>query len=250
MSTPMPAPSIGDETRIMPPVDGPPPPLDPAIARQAAHAIDHGPPKEALPPDLAAAVDRLLDEGYRMRKYADDLSDLDPAIVAQAAYAIDYETPRNSLPPDAQAAYDRLQAIGYPRNRPSAPAAVPVATGALPGADAGQYQRFQEDEAARYQRFQAAEAARAGWDQAMQGNGSDSGFVRWLTRKPLPVKMTGYRILCGLCWAFWTIVFTVGTFVAPGFGHVACFLLAALCGLYDWRIWTRRATRLSWLIIF
>jgi hypothetical protein len=124
------------------------------------------------------------------------------------------------------------------------------AAGAPPGANAGQYQRFQDGEAARYQRFQAAEAARAGWDQAMQGNGSDSGFARWLTRKPLPVKMTGYRVLCGLCWAFWTIVFTVGTFAAPGFGHVACLVLAVLSGLYDWRIWTRRATRLSWLIIF
>ena len=28
------------------------------------------------------------------------------------------------------------------------------------------------------------------------------------------------------------------------------FLLAALSGLYDWRIWTKRASRLSWLIIF
>jgi hypothetical protein len=27
-------------------------------------------------------------------------------------------------------------------------------------------------------------------------------------------------------------------------------VLAVLSGLYDWRIWTRRATRLSWLIIF
>ena len=139
MSAPMPAPSVGDETRIMPPIAGPPPPLDPAIAQQAAHAIDHGTPKEALPPDIAAAVDRLLDEAYREHKHtavqaarngdgrpADDLSDLDPAIVAQAAYAIDYQTPRNSLPSDMQAAYDRLQAIGYPRNRPGSPSSSPA----------------------------------------------------------------------------------------------------------------------------
>ena len=110
----------------------------------------------------------------------------------------------------------------------------------------------QNDEDARYRRFRAAEAARAGWDEAKLGNGSESPFIRWLTRKPLPVKMTGYRIACGLCWAFWTVIFTVGTFAYPGNPamNFFFFLLAALSGLYDWRIWTKRASRLSWLIIF
>jgi hypothetical protein len=40
-------------------------------------------------------------------------------------------------------------------------------------------------------------------------------------------------------------VFTIGIVAAPGFGHVASFVLAVLCGLYDWRIWIKRATRLT-----
>jgi hypothetical protein len=106
------------------------------------------------------------------------------------------------------------------------------------------------DETARYQRFQAAEAAQARYAEAMAGNGSDSAFVRWLTRKPLPVKFSTYRAVCGACWAFWTLAFTIGIFAAPGAGHIGCLILAALCGLYDFRIWTRRAKYLTVFIVF
>jgi len=108
------------------------PPLDPAIEQQAAYAIDYGAPKKSLPPDIAAAVDRLLAEGYRERKYAaaqaarngdgrpaDYLAGLDPAIVQQAAYAIDYETDPATLSPDVQAACRALRAVGYAPGQPT-----------------------------------------------------------------------------------------------------------------------------------
>ena len=95
----------------------------------------------------------------------------------------------------------------------------------------------------------AAAAARAGYDTAMAGNGSGSAFVRWLTRRPLPVKFTVWRALCGLCWLFWTFVFVLVTFAAPGAWHVGGFILAVLSGFYDWRIWTRRARRLTLFVV-
>jgi hypothetical protein len=109
--------------------------------------------------------------------------------------------------------------------------------------------RDDPEPAAQFARFQAAGAARATYDTAMAGNGSDNAFVRWLTRKPLPVKFTVWRALCGLCWLFWTFVCILGTFAAPGAWHVGCFILAVLSGFYDWRIWTRRARRLTLFII-
>jgi hypothetical protein len=230
------------------------PPPDPAIEQQAAYAIDYGTPKESLPPDIAAAVDRLLAERYRERKYAaaqaarngdgrpaDYLAGLDPAIVQQAAYAIDYETDPATLSPDVQAACRALRAVGYPRAQP--PAAGPAQpAGPRPG-DA--------EEAARYARFKVAEAARAEWDQAMRGNGSDSAFVRWLTRKPLPINMTTNRVVCGLLWAFWTVVCLIYMVAGGGAGAAFTgFIFAVLCGFYDWRIWTKRATRLAYFIVF
>ena len=109
--------------------------------------------------------------------------------------------------------------------------------------------RADPERGAQFTRFQAAEAARADYYKAMAGNGSDNASVRWLTRKPLPVKFTLWRALCGLCWLFWTFVFVLGTFAAPGAGHAGCFILAVLSGFYDWRIWTRRARRLTLFII-
>jgi hypothetical protein len=104
----------------------------------------------------------------------------------------------------------------------------------------------------QYQQFLAAQARKAEFDKAMQGNGSDNPFVRWLTRKPLPVKMTGYRIACGLCWAFWTfLLWAAMLFSDPGVaGGIWLFFLGALAAYYDWRIWTRRAKRLSFILIF
>jgi hypothetical protein len=120
-----------------------------------------------------------------------------------------------------------------------------------PAVGAGDGQYIPPDEAARYQRFKVAEAARAGWDEAMRGNGSDSAFVRWLTRKPLPVKMTASRAICGLLWALWTVVCLI--YMVDGGGAGAAFtglIFAVLCGFYDFRIWTKRATRLAFFIIF
>jgi hypothetical protein len=140
-------------------------------------------------------------------------------------------------------------ASGRPYVPPARPAA-PAAASRLPeGSRLTDSDQVISD--ADYAKFRAAQAAQAKLDEAMAGNGSDNGLVRWLTRKPLPVTMTGYRIACGLCWAFWTVVFTIGLVAVPGAGtKLLCLLLAALCGLYDWRIWTKRASRLSWLIIF
>ena len=115
--------------------------------------------------------------------------------------------------------------------------------------DFGQELRDHPERGTPFTRSPAIAAARAGYDKAMAGNGSGSAFVRWLTRKPLPVKFTLWRALCGLCWLFWTFVCVLGTFAAPGAWHAGCFILAVLSGFYDWRIWTRRARRLTLLII-
>jgi hypothetical protein len=65
-------------------------------------------------------------------------------------------------------------------------------------------------------------------------------------------RMSVYRVLCGICWA----VVTVGLALAglgailsgsPG-GAILCFVIAALSGLYDYRIWTLKTSRL-WLLI-
>jgi hypothetical protein len=120
-----------------------------------------------------------------------------------------------------------------------------------PAGGAGDGQYIPPDEAARYQRFKVAEAARAEWDQAIRGNGSDSAFVRWLTRKPLPIKMTTNRVICGLLWALWTVVCLICMVAGGGAGAAFTgFIFAVLCGFYDWRIWTKRATRLAYFIVF
>jgi hypothetical protein len=76
-------------------------------------------------------------------------------------------------------------------------------------------------------------------------------FLNWaLGTPPAGRKMTTWRILCGICWAFWTFLFILAMLFAPGSGHFGGFILAALSGFYDWRIWTRRAKYLSMLIIF
>ena len=50
----------------------------------------------------------------------------------------------------------------------------------------------------------------------MRGNGSGSAFVRWLTRKPLPIKMTTARVVAGMLWAFWTLLFLIYMVVGGG----------------------------------
>lgn len=69
--------------------------------------------------------------------------------------------------------------------------------------------------------------------------------------KNSPLSMTGYRIACGINWAFWTVVFTVGVFTVPGIGaKFLCLVLAGLSGWYDYRIWALKARRLTLFIIF
>ena len=67
-------------------------------------------------------------------------------------------------------------------------------------------------------------------------------------------RMTGWRIACGICWAFWTLLLTIGAFASLGQGNVGSFLLAAvlagLAGWYDYRIWALKARRLTLFIIF
>jgi hypothetical protein len=67
-------------------------------------------------------------------------------------------------------------------------------------------------------------------------------------------RMTGWRITCGICWAFWTLLFSIGALVSLAHGGFGSFLvggiLAGLAGWYDYRIWTLRARRLTLFIIF
>jgi hypothetical protein len=75
-----------------------------------------------------------------------------------------------------------------------------------------------------------------------------------MRRKLTTPRMTGYRIACGICWAFWTLLCGIGAIVSLAHGGVGTFfigaILAGLAGWYDWRIWTLRARRLTFLIIF
>jgi hypothetical protein len=162
----------------------------------------------------------------------------------EAQYALDLGLGPDHLKGDARAEYDRLAKLREYHAQHPQPDAAPPPPGPQPG---GQDGSIDPDELARFRVHQAQQAA---VDEAKRGNGSDSAFMRWLTRKPLPVKMTTYRVMCGLCWAFWTFLFAVATIAAPGFGHVICFVLAVLCGLYDYRIWTRRASYLTIFIVF
>lgn len=65
-----------------------------------------------------------------------------------------------------------------------------------------------------------------------------------------PRQRAGYGVL----WAMWTLVLTVAGFSLLGQGAVAAGLialvLAAIAGRYDWRIWSWRARKLLFLIIF
>jgi len=66
--------------------------------------------------------------------------------------------------------------------------------------------------------------------------------------------MTGYRIACGICWAFWTLLFTIGAFASFGAGNAGtgllALVLAGLAGWYDYRIWALKARRLTFFLIF
>jgi hypothetical protein len=63
-------------------------------------------------------------------------------------------------------------------------------------------------------------------------------------------KRTGY----GLLWAGWTLLLTIAGFASLFGGHILsglfALVLAALAGRYDHRIWTWRARRLLFFIIW
>jgi hypothetical protein len=67
-------------------------------------------------------------------------------------------------------------------------------------------------------------------------------------------RMTGYRIACGICWAFWTLLFTIGAFASFCAGNawtgLLALVLAGLAGWYDYRIWALKARRLTFFLIF
>jgi hypothetical protein len=67
-------------------------------------------------------------------------------------------------------------------------------------------------------------------------------------------RMTAYRVVCGINWAFWTVVLTIAAFIGIGHGSVGAGLtslvLAGLAGWYDYRIWALKARRLTLFIIF
>jgi len=64
----------------------------------------------------------------------------------------------------------------------------------------------------------------------------------------------GKRTVYGLLWAAWTAVLTIagfaGLFGGQVVGGLFALVLAALAGRYDYRIWTWRARRLLFLIIW
>jgi|SRR5271166_1683875 hypothetical protein len=73
------------------------------------------------------------------------------------------------------------------------------------------------------------------------------------TRQLTTPKMTGYRIACGICWAFWTFLLFLGfVFSITSSPAAALFalVLSGLAGWYDYRIWTLRARRLTFFLIF
>jgi len=67
-------------------------------------------------------------------------------------------------------------------------------------------------------------------------------------------RMSGWRVICGICWACWTLLFGVGALVSLFQGSFGPFLiagvLAGLAGWYDYRIWTLKARRLTLFIVF
>lgn len=163
----------------------------------------------------------------------------------EAQYALEWNLGPDGLTRDARAEYDRLMTMReYHAQHPQV-AVAPLPSGPQPG---GRYESIDPDELSRFRAHEARQAAIA---EAKRGNGSDNAFERWLTRKPLPVKMTGYRIACGLCWAFWTFLFALEVLFVPSFGtKFFGLLLGFLTGYYDWRIWTRRASYLTIFFIF
>jgi hypothetical protein len=64
-------------------------------------------------------------------------------------------------------------------------------------------------------------------------------------------RMSGRRVACGICWAIWTLAFIIGIFSAGSVGgSLLCLALAPLAGWYDYRIWSGKARRLTFFVVF
>jgi hypothetical protein len=72
--------------------------------------------------------------------------------------------------------------------------------------------------------------------------------VRQLTT----LRMTPFRVVCGIVWAVISVAFGVGAIynlVQPAIGEFLLgAVISALAGWYDYRIWTLKARRLFLLI--
>lgn len=72
-------------------------------------------------------------------------------------------------------------------------------------------------------------------------------------RRLLPYS-NGKRVGYGLLWAGWTLLLTIAGFAGLFGGHIPsglfALVLAALAGRYDYRIWTWRARRLLFFLIW
>ena len=67
----------------------------------------------------------------------------------------------------------------------------------------------------------------------------------------LPPYSNGKRVGYGLLWAGWTLLLTIAGFVGLFGGHILSGLFAlVLAGRYDYRIWTWRARRLLFFLIW
>jgi hypothetical protein len=103
----------------------------------------------------------------------------------------------------------------------------------------------------------AASGAAAGEVRTPQKSAEQLAYERGqrdMLRKVSTPRMTGWRVTCGICWAFWTLLFAISALVSLFHGGFGTFLaggiLAGLAGWYDYRIWTLRARRLTLFIIF
>lgn len=97
-------------------------------------------------------------------------------------------------------------------------------------------------------RFYAPGPQRAAYMPPGQGQFTPSAPTRYASSR---YRMSGWRVACGVCWAIWTLAFTIGIFYAGSVGgSLLCLVLAPLAGWYDYRIWSGKARRLTFFIVF
>jgi hypothetical protein len=75
-----------------------------------------------------------------------------------------------------------------------------------------------------------------------------------MLQKVTTPRMTVYRAVCGINWAFWTVMLTIAGFIGISQGSAGpaliSLILAGLAGWYDYRIWALKARYLTLFIIF